>query len=266
MLKNGLILGMTFLQYMLMECPAATMFGFIMFRNALMCSGIEHFTRHRSYANQNYKEPRESYPGEFAVYLIQGSALELVTSVCIVQTGIGHYNHPSWMDIGYDIITFVPKSLLIEIVFDFFHYWAHRAMHVNATLYKLHRTHHKHHCVRPILAFYQNVVDLILSNSIPFMLAVLLSNAVGLTISPLQLVMLYNYKIFIEIAGHSNKTSYPTCSFPQCIWIPRCLGIELCSDDHNLHHSKVQCNYAKRFSLWDKVFGTWTAPVYYRTK
>ncbi len=64
------------------------------------------------------------------------------------------------------------------------------------------------------------------------------------------------YKIFIEIAGHTGKISKPTCSFPQFIWLPKMLNIELYSEDHSLHHSKINCNYSKRFSLWDKIFGT----------
>ena len=48
----------------------------------------------------------------------------------------------------------------------------------------------------------------------------------------------------------------PTSSFPQCIWLPRLFNIELYTEDHDLHHSRNNCNYSKRFSLWDKIFKT----------
>jgi sterol desaturase/sphingolipid hydroxylase (fatty acid hydroxylase superfamily) len=38
--------------------------------------------------------------------------------------------------------------------------------------------------------------------------------------------------------------------------LPKWLNIELYCEDHDIHHSVNNCNYSKRFSLWDKVFGT----------
>jgi sterol desaturase/sphingolipid hydroxylase (fatty acid hydroxylase superfamily) len=64
------------------------------------------------------------------------------------------------------------------------------------------------------------------------------------------------FKTFIEISGHAgtyNKNS----SFNQCIWIPKLFGIELYARDHYIHHEKFDYNYAKRFTIWDKAFGTY---------
>jgi sterol desaturase/sphingolipid hydroxylase (fatty acid hydroxylase superfamily) len=65
------------------------------------------------------------------------------------------------------------------------------------------------------------------------------------------------YKTYIEIAGHCGK-EINTPSFPQFIWIPRFFDMELYTANHDLHHSSNNCNYSKRFSLWDKVFGTYS--------
>lgn len=65
------------------------------------------------------------------------------------------------------------------------------------------------------------------------------------------------YKNFIEISGHSGKILYPTTSFPQFMWLPKWLNIELYCEDHDNHHFINNCNYSKRFSLWDKVFNTY---------
>lgn len=62
--------------------------------------------------------------------------------------------------------------------------------------------------------------------------------------------------MFIEISGHIGKRMHPTSSFSQFIWLPKFFNIELYTEDHDLHHSHNNCNYSKRFSLWDKVFGT----------
>jgi sterol desaturase/sphingolipid hydroxylase (fatty acid hydroxylase superfamily) len=63
------------------------------------------------------------------------------------------------------------------------------------------------------------------------------------------------YKTMQEIAGHSGK-KLKGSSFIPCIWLPRAFGIELYSQDHELHHKLPAWNFSKRFSLWDKVFGT----------
>jgi len=42
--------------------------------------------------------------------------------------------------------------------------------------------------------------------------------------------------------GYKNLIS----SFTQFIWLPKYLGIEMYSEDHALHHTDPNCNYAKK--------------------
>jgi sterol desaturase/sphingolipid hydroxylase (fatty acid hydroxylase superfamily) len=69
------------------------------------------------------------------------------------------------------------------------------------------------------------------------------------------------YLTYQEIAGHLGKAMYPTSSFAQCIWLPRLLGIQLYTEDHDLHHLRLNCNYSKRFSIWDRLFRTYITNV-----
>ena len=80
------------------------------------------------------------------------------------------------------------------------------------------------------------------------------------TISYTQFSFMVIYKNFVEISGHCGKQLHPTSSFSQCMWVPKMMNIELYAEDHDLHHSLHNCNYAKRFSLWDKLFWTYTSP------
>jgi sterol desaturase/sphingolipid hydroxylase (fatty acid hydroxylase superfamily) len=66
-----------------------------------------------------------------------------------------------------------------------------------------------------------------------------------------------NYMLLNEMAGHKGTRSFPTPAFQQFIWLPRFLRIGLYAEDHDMHHSHNNCNYSKRFSLWDKAFGTY---------
>ena len=121
-------------------------------------------------------------------------------------------------------------------------------------IYKfLHKKHHTFKHPIAIITFYQDPIDLIITNSIPTIISLLLFPY----ISYLQFNYITIYKIFTEICGHSGKKSYPTSSFLQFMWLPKFLKIELYTEDHDLHHSLNNCNYSKRFSLWDKIFNTY---------
>lgn len=154
----------------------------------------------------------------------------------------------------YDFVTFIPISFLFELVYDLMHYWVHRFAHTNKFFYKhLHKIHHSKVTTTCLDTYYQHPIDLILSNSIPFIIAILLLTK----LTYLQFCLITIYKTAVEIAGHTGKKTFPTSSFPQYQWLPKGLNIELYTEDHDLHHKQLNCNYAKRLSLWDKIFGTY---------
>jgi sphinganine C4-monooxygenase len=161
----------------------------------------------------------------------------------------------SMVNILSSILYFIPMSFVFEVILDFFHYWSHRMLHLNKTLYKkTHNTHHQHASPIFINAYYFSPFDLILSISIPMMLTFII---LPYKVTLFEFFMISVYKQYTELAGHSGKMLAPASSFPQCIWLPRLLNIELYAEDHNAHHKLSRCNFAKRFSLWDKVFGTY---------
>ena len=95
--------------------------------------------------------------------------------------------------------------------------------------------------------------DLILSNSLPQYLSLVIYPDISLFLYNIILV----YKTFIEISGHCGKKLFPIGSFTQFVWLPTFFDITLYSEDHDLHHSKNKYNFSKRFSFWDKLFGTY---------
>lgn len=151
----------------------------------------------------------------------------------------------------WDLLSFIYVSFFVEIFFDFFHYWMHRWSHTNKYLYRLHKDHHLYKYPTIITTYYQHPLDLILSNIVPSLIAIYL-----IRVSLFQLTLITTYKTFIELGGHVGKKLAPTSSFPQLPWLPRFLGIALYAEDHDIHHTHVVHNFAKRFSLWDRVFGT----------
>jgi sterol desaturase/sphingolipid hydroxylase (fatty acid hydroxylase superfamily) len=148
------------------------------------------------------------------------------------------------------LLLFIPVSFLFEILFDFFHYWAHRASHAIPWLSHYHHIHHSHVHLEPISAFQHHPIDLFLTNVIPFVLT-----AHILPVSATTCLGILWFKALVEIGGHCGKI-LKTSSFPQCIWLPRFLGIALYSQHHAEHHRCGHRMFGKRFLLWDRVFGT----------
>lgn len=245
---NGIIGSVGLLQWaslVWLSTPAHALFTFC--RNLAIAYGIEAASAHMPFLNQGYQAPVEKYRGEFTVYVVQASLIEAAFTALVCSL------FPFADSSSVQLLTFIPLSFLFEVIYDFFHYWSHRLMH---TYYvDLHKSHHRHIHLRPILAFYQNGVDLVLTNGLPFLATEFLISCVY-RLSAFEVALLVSYKVFLEVAGHTGKASRPTTSFPQCYWLPRALGIELAAEDHNVHHTHTGTNFSKRFTLWDRVFGT----------
>lgn len=162
------------------------------------------------------------------------------------------------LDVLSDLIMFVPVSFAFELIFDLVHYWAHRLLHSNPVLYKyIHKTHHTHVNITPIITYVQHPIDLFLSNVIPSIVAIKLTETIfSIKISLFLLTCIMMYKTYIEILGHTDIKTKKTGSFVQFVWITRFLDIQLFSKHHLIHHSHVMYNFSKRFSLWDKLFRT----------
>jgi len=230
-----------------------TLFIFII-RNYILLNFIDYGTINKlKINNDELNLPMEEYKNEFHVNVITTTSIEAATYLFIKSNIIHSYFSEN---IYHDIIYFIPYSFIYEVIFDFFHYMTHRLLH-NKYIYKyLHKKHHKFKHPISIITFYQDPLDLMITNSIPTIFGILLFRK----ISYLQFNVILVYKNFIEISGHAGKIIHPTCSFTQFIWLPKLLHMELYTQDHDLHHSLNNCNYSKRFSLWDKLFGTYKCP------
>jgi sterol desaturase/sphingolipid hydroxylase (fatty acid hydroxylase superfamily) len=153
--------------------------------------------------------------------------------------------------LAWELVYFVPRSFLFELLFDLFHYSTHRLLHTVPVLYQyIHKTHHEHRLMNSYTTFHHTVADLCLTNVLPIVCASYL-----VPVPRFTMCMLFWYKTILEVSGHTGK--HTSSSFVQCIYLPRLLSISLYSSDHTLHHINPNVNFSKRFSLWDKVFGTY---------
>ena len=150
-----------------------------------------------------------------------------------------------------EIIYFIPLSFAYELIFDFFHYWNHRAMHYPFFYKYIHSPHHEEYLINAYTTYNHTLSDLFITNFLP-----ILASSIILPVSQYTLTTVFWYKAIIEVSGHTGKDT--SSSFIQCIYLPKILGIPLYSRNHNKHHIQPKVNFSKRFSLWDKVFNTFS--------
>jgi sterol desaturase/sphingolipid hydroxylase (fatty acid hydroxylase superfamily) len=217
-------------------------------RNYALMNLVDYGVRHKPSIKNNLVV-EEAFKNEFNLNVVSATLVETCTYAFIRRYMFGTY---AIITVS-DIIWFIPVSFLFELIFDFFHYWSHRLVH-HKVLYKyIHKKHHKFLHPTTIVTYYQDPLDLLITNSIPTMLTLLLVPFFSLAQYNIMLI----FKEYIEISGHCGKILYPTSSFSQCIWLPRLFNIQLHTEDHDLHHSVNKCNYSKRFVIWDKLYGTY---------
>lgn len=253
---NGLLLFLSVLQYNAVQLTdiflvdMCKIYIVFLFRNYLLLFIINNSIKNKKQICEN-NTIVENYPNEFNFNVVRSTFVEMTTYYSIVTFMSDSFYLPLRIE---NAIYFVPFTFYYEVVFDFFHYWSHRFIHTNKYLYKkIHKHHHAYNHPIPIITFYQEPLDLIITNSIPTVFTLALCSKMSL----FEFNLIQMYKSYIEIGGHCGREVFPTSSFVQFIWLPRYFGIELYSEDHDFHHSHNNCNYSKRFSLWDKVFGTY---------
>lgn len=188
-------------------------------------------------------------------YLHESPTLTFSFSYFLCGTSIDFLTHICMNSIAYRT-SFSPYFLLLqlfmfEILFDFFHYWTHRISHIYPILYRFHKIHHSSHPVQASVTFQHHPIDLLLTNTLPLLIC-----TYCIPCSHYFITIIMWYKTIQEIGGHTGK-DIRSSSFIFCIWLPKLLGIELYSRDHALHHTMPMYNFSKRFSIWDKVFGTY---------
>jgi len=257
---NSLLFGLGFIQYKIInayENIYSTFFIILatfLSRNVFLIKFIDDNLQNKE--NINNRPIFEEYNNQFNLAVLSTTIIETITYIFIKHFIFGNIIVSN--NYYTDILYFIPITFIFELIFDFFHYWTHRISHANKYLYIYsHKSHHKFKHPISILTFYHNPLDLIITNCIPLVLSLIIFPYLTL----FQFNIFLFYKTFIEISGHCGKKIYPNGSFSQFIWLPKFLNITLYSEDHNLHHAKNTCNYSKRFSLWDKLFGTYESIV-----
>ena len=146
------------------------------------------------------------------------------------------------------------RLFAFELAFDALFYVAHRGVHAVPSLYRaVHKLHHSHtHDLRLLSALQMSAADVVLTHTLPVLGALAL-----VPLAPgLELSVAKTYLLFQELYGHAGCEHRGRC-FGPAPWLTEALGIELRAADHQRHHVQGSVNFSKRFSLFDRLFGTW---------
>eukprot|EP00484_Ammonia_sp_Unknown_P016285 CAMPEP_0197058368 /NCGR_PEP_ID=MMETSP1384-20130603/106956_1 /TAXON_ID=29189 /ORGANISM="Ammonia sp." /LENGTH=219 /DNA_ID=CAMNT_0042493093 /DNA_START=363 /DNA_END=1022 /DNA_ORIENTATION=- len=162
------------------------------------------------------------------------------------------------------LVLFTLEMFVWEIWYDFGHYWGHRMAHHYKWLYDLgHCKHHENVCPDAWDGFNITLDDAILTNWIPHMFSLFITTKLifrGRPFSLFEYHVLESYKAFVEVTGHVG-VDFKGHSFPMFPPLAYYTGIDIgTAAYHSLHHRYYTCNFTKRFTLWDRVFGTMRVP------
>ncbi|MDG2370159.1 MAG: sterol desaturase family protein [Flavobacteriales bacterium] len=147
-------------------------------------------------------------------------------------------------------LNFSPLVILIQLAFiliidDFFFYFLHRWMHNNKYILKtVHSIHHKAFSPLALEYLYVHPFEWMMGYIGPFIGI----GVIGL-ISPVSCWAFWIYMLVRNIHELEIHSGFKT-KFSQ--WIPF-WGV---NEHHDLHHAKLNGNYASTFTFWDKVFKT----------
>lgn len=169
-------------------------------------------------------------------------------SEAVVSNGLGLLSvtgFPLWLDV-----------LLSIAALDFFTYVAHVALHKSSLGWRFHRVHHSDEEVDVTTAFRQHPGESLwrILWQLP---------AIAFLGIPLWMVVVY-----LTISTLNAQLEHANIRLPEPL--DRALRLLFVTPNmHKVHHSRSQqqtdSNYANIFSLWDRMFGTYTPHVDFAT-
>ena len=275
---NGFIVSLAYLSHAVlsssptsMEAEVVTTYAMALVR---MISCVSFFELLRYGMNLRRIHPTKDsshddngmWDGIYGIFFVAG-VMEVVWIILITHSTYFNIEFlPNTGNYVREYLLFIPKSLVIELMFDFGHYWTHRYCHRNKILFKyVHHDHHTHSHPGPLSTYCQSHFDVLFTNILPWYVAM----AFGPSLTMWQYHLFVCYKTFIEVAGHSgfdtNAPSFP--QLPLLPWICKKMNanttIVLYNKEHDWHHYKPTANFSKRFSIWDRIFGTYEQPKFH---
>ncbi len=137
-------------------------------------------------------------------------------------------------------------SILLYIgLHDTYFYWIHRLLHFKPVFRWVHKTHHLSHTPTPFASLSYNPLEAFLQFGINLILIFIIP------LHPVAIGILLTHNILLNTGGHTGFEVMPRCFFHH--WF---FKYSLTTTHHDMHHTKLNCNYGLYFNIWDRIMGT----------
>ena len=128
---------------------------------------------------------------------------------------------------------------------DGYFYWVHRFMHLKAIFPRVHLIHHLSHTPTPWSIFSFGPIEAII------LYAIFPAFVFFIPLHPVALAVIVLYNVVNNISGHLGFEIVPFKLHRH--WLFKYSNTVT---HHELHHSKVKCNYGLYFNIWDRIMKT----------
>lgn len=143
------------------------------------------------------------------------------------------------------IWVFAGQVVFVFLIDDVWFYFSHRYMHENKYLLKkIHSIHHRAHTPFPLEYLYVHPVEWMIG-----VIGTFLGFGLIILVMPLNIYAFWGFALLRnlhEIHIHSDL------NLPLLKHIPFISPVE----DHDVHHAKLNGNYASTFRIWDRIMNT----------
>lgn len=147
--------------------------------------------------------------------------------------------------LDFNVLTVVWQVMIILFVDDLWFYFLHRWMHRNKKVLKMiHSIHHRAHSPLALEYIYVHPLEWLLGYLGPFAGMMIVA-----AISPISIWAFWIYQFtrnLHELDVHSGFRSIVSQYIP--FWGE--------NEHHDMHHEKLDGNYATTFTWWDRIFKT----------
>lgn len=188
---------------------------------------------------------RQSYRTNLATFLFNDLLLSLlsVSSLLVLAERYAHHG------LLYAVDDVSVKAALAFILFDLTIYLWHKANHRLDWLWRFHKVHHSDRSMNVSTAFRLHFAEILLTTAVKA-LFIIVSGVEVAIVAACEAVT----SVFV-LFHHANV------AFRAERWLGRIFVVPAL---HRVHHSvqrsEHDSNYGQVFSVWDRIFGTYTAP------
>jgi Delta7-sterol 5-desaturase len=145
----------------------------------------------------------------------------------------------------YGWFYFFGSIVLCIFINDAYFYWMHRFMHLKTIFPFVHKIHHLSNTPDPWSIFSFSPIETTIQYAIyPLMIFFI-------PLLPVSIGIIVMYNILMNLGGHLGYEVVPLRFHKH--WL---LKYSLTVTHHEMHHSKVKCNYGLYFNLWDRLMKT----------